>query len=162
MQDDTFICYACLPSFKMQVIYASLTCYASYVYVYMQAQHVMQVMCMMLCKLCACCYASSYASYVYDVMQVMCKMLCKLCVCWCASYVYDITQVMCMMLCKLTCNMLCKFTPLRYMQVHLCITYEYLCKLPLYMTYVCSCKLGYLAMLVGLILWCKWTPFNPC
>ena len=61
MQDGTLICYACLPSFKMQVIYASSTYYASYAY--MQAQHVMQVMCV---------YASStcYARYVYDNMQV--------------------------------------------------------------------------------------------
>ena len=56
MQDGTSICYACLPSFKMQVIYASSTYYASYAY--MQAQHVMQVMCMMLCKLCICLNAS--------------------------------------------------------------------------------------------------------
>ena len=86
------------PLYAMHV-YPPLRCKS-----YMQAQHVMQVMCMMLCKLCACCYASSYASYVYDVMQVMCMMLCKLCVCWYASYVYDIMQVMGMMLCKLTCK----------------------------------------------------------
>ena len=77
--------YACLPSFKMQVIYASSTCYASYVYAYMQVQHVMQVMCIlicklnMLCKLCVWCYVS-YVHVVMQVhMQVMCMMLCKLC-----------------------------------------------------------------------------------